>query len=241
MTKVTFLNENALSLPLEDNSVDLIVTSPPYFGVDTARYGDDPRKQINHVSDEDKFLEALVTATKEMYRVLKNNSAMVININTPTCFSYCHLITRQTDFKYFGNIVWDLSEDHTQKTEFLDKTHEIWMVFYKGDRMTINNFVAKKHLGMIFRSKFNNMSLPEEQELSKHGSVRDAFSIEIADHFIKLFSKKRGTVLDPFGGSGVAALCAVRNDRFAITNDISRDASDLAKKRLWIYEGIYSN
>ncbi len=238
MSKVTFLNEDALFLPIEDASVDLIITSPPYFGVDTVRYGGDPRKQINHVSDEDSFLESLVLATKEMYRVLKNNSAMVININTPTCFSYCHLITRQTEFKYFGNVVWDLSEDYTKKTEFLHKTHEIWMVFYKGERIPINNFVAKKHLGMIFRSKFNNMDIPEEQELNKLGRVGDAFSIEIADHFIKLFSKKRGTVLDPFGGSGVTALCAARNDRFAITNDISKEASDLAKKRLWIYEGI---
>lgn len=235
MSRVTYLNIDALDLPIEDNSVDLIVTSPPYLGVDTFRYGDDPRKQINHEVDEDEFLDRLILATKEMYRVLKNNSAMAININTPTCFSYCHLVRRQTEFNYFGNIVWDVSEDYAQKTEFLNKTHEIWLVFYKGNKMPVNNFIAKKNLGMIFRSHFNNMSLPQEQQLSKYGRVGDAFSIEIAEHLIKLFSKKKGVVLDPFGGSGVTALCALKNDRFAITNDISNDATELAKKRMDIY------
>lgn len=235
MNKIIFLNEDARNLSLQNNSIDLIITSPPYFGVDTARYGDDPKKQINHEVTEEEFLNSLILATNEMYRVLKNNSAMIININTPTCFSYCHLVLNHTKFNYYDSVVWDLSSEFDKKTEFLHRKHEIWMIFYKGDKILINNFIAKKNVGMIFKSQFNNMHLPLEQELSKFGMINDAFSIEIAEHFIKLFSKKNQTIFDPFGGSGITALCAITNNRFAITNDISIDAVNLAKKRIEIY------
>lgn len=224
-----------MSLPVEDNSIDLIVTSPPYFGIDTKRYGGDYKMQINECESEKIFIEKLVQATREMYRVLKYNGSMIINVGEPVCYRYYSSVLDDTGFKYGSSFVWDLSEEYEHK-ENLIRTHQIWFHFYKGNNFFINPFYVKKNIGTILKSRFNNMHLESEKKLSENGYIGDAFSLEITDHFIKMYSKKNDTVLDPFAGSGVVAVSALKNKRDFILNDISEDACKIAEKRLEIYK-----
>lgn len=69
---------NALALPLPDESVDLIVTSPPYFAL-RAYDGDHPA-MIGSEPTPQAFLEALWAATAEMMRVLKPSGSIFINL-----------------------------------------------------------------------------------------------------------------------------------------------------------------
>jgi DNA modification methylase len=49
MTSIEFIVGDATNLEtIPSESIELIITSPPYFGVDTLRYGDDQEKQINY-------------------------------------------------------------------------------------------------------------------------------------------------------------------------------------------------
>jgi DNA modification methylase len=73
----TFLLGNALDLPLDDDSVDLIVTSPPYFGL--RDYGSGPQ-EIGKEATPAEFLDALVAATAEMVRVVKPCGSIVVNL-----------------------------------------------------------------------------------------------------------------------------------------------------------------
>jgi len=71
------IQANALALPLENDSVDLIITSPPYFGLrnyldEDAQIGQEP-----HYKD---FLDNLVAATAEMKRVLKESGSIWVNL-----------------------------------------------------------------------------------------------------------------------------------------------------------------
>lgn len=72
---------NALALPLPDSSVDLICTSPPYFGLRSyqdagVHYGG----QIGSEATPAKFLDALLAATREMVRVLKPTGSIFVNL-----------------------------------------------------------------------------------------------------------------------------------------------------------------
>lgn len=72
---------NALALPLPDESVDLIITSPPYFALRS--YRDDGTHYDGQIGSEPTpqgFLEALWAATAEMVRVLKPTGSMWINL-----------------------------------------------------------------------------------------------------------------------------------------------------------------
>lgn len=72
---------NALNLPLDDESVDLVVTSPPYFALRSYRDGGEHYDgQIGAESTPDQFIDALLAATREMKRVLKPSGSIFVNL-----------------------------------------------------------------------------------------------------------------------------------------------------------------
>lgn len=72
---------DALALPLPDASVDLVVTSPPYFGLRSYQDGGEHYPgQIGAEPTPAEFVEALLAATREMVRVLKPSGSIWINL-----------------------------------------------------------------------------------------------------------------------------------------------------------------
>ena len=234
MAEITFLNEDANNLSVDDNSVDLILTAPPYFGADTFRYGGDNTKQINNTDNEQQYVKNLLKVTNEFYRILKNDGNLIINLNFPITYRYYVEVMDSTNFKYASTFLWDYSEENMKQEKFF-QSHQTWLHFYKGKEFYENPFGVKKHSGSVIRTKFNNTHLEKEKELQKYGFILDAYPMELAEHFIKTYSPPKSIIADPFGGSGVAAITAYLNDRDAITNDISQEAVELAKKRFEIY------
>jgi len=82
--------EDARRLPIEDESVDLVLTSPPYFNMQTYAwdnwlrlwflgYGyEDVAKMLFHTESIDKFRKFMEEVLKEIYRVLKWNRPAII-------------------------------------------------------------------------------------------------------------------------------------------------------------------
>lgn len=72
---------DALRLPLPDNSVDLIVTSPPYFALRSYRDGDEHYSgQLGSEPTPQAFLEALWAVMAECWRVLKPTGSVFVNL-----------------------------------------------------------------------------------------------------------------------------------------------------------------
>jgi DNA modification methylase len=72
---------NALALPIADNTVDLIVTSPPYFGLRSYQDGGEHYAgQIGAEPTSAEFVDALIAATREMVRVLKPSGSIFVNL-----------------------------------------------------------------------------------------------------------------------------------------------------------------
>ena len=72
---------DALALPLDDSTVDLIVTSPPYFGLRSYRDGGEHYAgQIGSEPTPAEFVDALIAATAEMVRVLKPSGSIWVNL-----------------------------------------------------------------------------------------------------------------------------------------------------------------
>ena len=72
---------DALRLPLADDSVDLVVTSPPYFALRSYQDGDEHYDgQIGSEASPQEFLEALWAATAEMVRVVKPSGSIFVNL-----------------------------------------------------------------------------------------------------------------------------------------------------------------
>jgi DNA modification methylase len=72
---------DALNLPIPDNTVDLVVTSPPYFGLRSYQDGGEHYDgQIGAEATPAEFVAALVAATAEMLRVVKPSGSIWVNL-----------------------------------------------------------------------------------------------------------------------------------------------------------------
>jgi site-specific DNA-methyltransferase (cytosine-N4-specific) len=77
----TLLRADAGTLPLSDESVDLIVTSPPYFGLRSYQDGGEHYTgQLGAESSPHEFVDALIDCTREMVRVLKPTGSIFVNL-----------------------------------------------------------------------------------------------------------------------------------------------------------------
>lgn len=75
------IRADALALPLDDQSVDLVVTSPPYFGLRSYQDGGEHYDgQIGDEATPAEFVDALIAATREMVRVLKPHGSIWVNL-----------------------------------------------------------------------------------------------------------------------------------------------------------------
>lgn len=78
---VTVLHGNALALPLADDSVDLVVTSPPYWALRSYTDGGEHYEgQIGSEPSPSGFVDALIAATREMQRVVKPSGSIFVNL-----------------------------------------------------------------------------------------------------------------------------------------------------------------
>jgi DNA modification methylase len=78
---VATVQGDAAHLPLADGTVDLIVTSPPYFGLRS--YTDGGIHYAGQVGDEPtpaEYLDALTACTREWMRVLKPGGSLFVNL-----------------------------------------------------------------------------------------------------------------------------------------------------------------
>lgn len=249
MKNIEFIVGDATNLEMiPSGSIDLIITSPPYFGVDPSRYGDDQEKQINY--DLDKMLELLVKSTSEMERVLKIDGSIWINIGNMNSLPHKYIVEVLNKTKlYHSNTVIHVldGDDPFEDKEFINATYWYWFQFTKLESPMpktnerrfgyyLNFFKVKKYSSGSWSLPATNKDDPVDLCLKeKYGLViTDTMPKELVKRIIEMFSKKNDTVLDPFGGTGLVSVTANQLERNAISVDISKNQLFFAQKRLEI-------
>ncbi len=124
--KIYFKNAQKMS-EIPDNSIDLIVTSPPYFnikdysknGTQTQIHSNKTKGQIGDISDYKLFINELLIVWKECERVLKPNGKLVIN--TPL------LPMKKKEFTtHYNRHIFDLNSD-IQNSILYQKNTEMYL------------------------------------------------------------------------------------------------------------------
>lgn len=222
--KVTNLLGDAARLDLPSQSVDLIVTHPPYLGTDVERYGGDPSVQVNASQDSKKMLKLLKGISKEFERVLKPNGTLAIANHSIEGFDSRFMTqTLEVTSLKFANYFVQESEDRIT----------IWQHYYKGARPFANYMSSKQSISKVFQSNFNNIDDPIDLQLeSESFHVLDVMNKAVPEKFINLFTLPGDIVLDPFGGSGLVAVTAAMLGRTGVTNDISPVQYRAAARRI---------
>jgi len=141
---VRLLHGDARQLPLDDESVDLIVTSPPYFALRDYKDGDQSLAgQIGSEATPEDFLQALWTCTQEWQRVLKSSGSLWVNLGDKYgnktllgipwryaigCIDDLGLILR-------AEVIWSKPNGLPESvTDRVRRSHEHWFHFTKSPR-----------------------------------------------------------------------------------------------------------
>jgi site-specific DNA-methyltransferase (adenine-specific) len=210
-------SEKMVELP--DNSVHLMVTSPPY------NVGKDYDRDLSL----DEYLSFLRRVWAEVYRVLVPGGRACINVANLGRKPYLPLhafILRdllQLQFLMRGEIIWDKGASASASTAWgswqsasnptLRDTHEYILVFSKtgyrrNRRDGRKDTIAKDEFLEYTKSVWNFPA----QSASKVGHPAP-FPVELPYRLIQLYSYAGEIVLDPFMGSGQTALAAIKSRR----------------------------
>lgn len=232
---VWLITGNAIKLPIPDNSVDLIITHPPYLGIDAERYSRlNSKDQINFSRDKKKMLKAMNLVNKEMYRVLKPSGSLWIANGKNENFDSEYVVStvNNTDFMYLDFVVQNGFTPDQSEQSIATQNITTWHHFSKRKDIYHNPYEVQRHSNPVWNIRSTNTDSEVDKELSKKYFVEDVMNEKIPENLIKMFSKPGHIVLDPFGGSALVAAVASKLGRSAISNDISEDQTAAAKSRL---------
>ncbi len=228
-------SENMHELP--DNSIHLMITSPPY--------------NVSKEYDEDlnlpEYLGLLNRVWAETYRVLVPGGRACVNIanlgRKPYIPLHRYIIEGMGNIGFLmrGEIIWDKASSTSPSTAWgswlsaanpvLRDTHEYILVFSK------ETFSRKK------KGKESTISKQDFLEWTKSVWTFPAVSAkkighpapfpeELPHRLIQLYTFKDDVVLDPFVGSGSTCLASIKDNRYYLGYDVNKEYVDLALKRI---------
>jgi len=208
---------------LEDNSIDLIITSPPYNLGNTHHTGSKKHSSYDDNMNEKDYQEWQIKILNECFRVLKINGSMIYNHknrirNGVQITPYEWLL--RTDFVIKQEIVWINRSQNFDKIRFYPFTERIYWMAKDPKTKLIN--VLNKH--DVFDWK-------EWRAVGTKGSHTRAFPIKMVEDMLSVFPNAK-IVLDPFMGSGTTALACKKMERDFIGFEDSQEFVGLANDRL---------
>lgn len=241
---------------LDDSSVHLAVTSPPYWNL--KRYNENP-DQLGHIQDYEAFLFELEKVWRHIYRVLVPGGRLVCVVGDvcvarrnfgrhlvfPLHADIC-VICRRIGFDNLNPIIWhkiaNASYEVENGSKFLGKPYEPNAII-KNDM----EFILMQRKPGGYRQPTNEQrdaSRIEKETFDrwfqqiwnitgastkKHPAP---YPLELATRLVRMFSFTGDTVLDPFCGSGTTMVAALRSGRNSIGIEIDPEYCRMAAKYL---------
>ena len=243
---IIFNSSSAGMTELPDNSVHLMVTSPPY------NVGKDYDTDLTL----EEYLAFLARVWAETYRVLVPGGRACVNVanlgRKPYIPLHLYIVRDMTDLGFLmrGEIIWDKGASASASTAWgswqsaanptLRDIHEYILVFSKGSFQR-----GRSQPGSDLSGGARKSTISKEQFLEYTKSVWDfsaesarkighpaPFPLELPSRLIQLYTFEADVVLDPFMGSGQTALAALKSGRHFVGYEINSDYYKLAQKRI---------
>ena len=219
---------------MADNSIDCVVTSPPYNW--KALRGNIKQSAKNHTNKsvdinydawgddlpEAQYLQWQVDILDELHRIIKPTGSIFYNHKIRRWKKVLHHpyeIIRLAKAPLYQQITWDRGNSSNIRKEYLLPNTELIFWLRKNNPSVYKDAALHKtEVWKIAPSKAD-----------KHPA---SYPYDLAANCILLTTKEGDTVLDPFAGSGTTLVAAKQLGRNAVGIEISKSYCDLIKERL---------
>lgn len=239
---------------LKDDSVHLVITSPPYWQLKDYGNGN----QIGFNDSYEDYINNLNLVWKESYRVLHDGCRLCVNIGDQFARSvyygrykiipireeiikFCETI----GFDYMGAIIWQkvttcnttggatiMGSFPYPRNGIIKLDYEFILIFKKlGDPPKVSREIKEKSKMTTeeWNKYFNGHWNFAGEKQDKHLAM---FPEELPKRLIKMFSFVGDTVLDPFLGSGTTCLAARNLGRNSVGYETNKDFLPVIKEKL---------
>ena len=253
--KVIFGDSRSLN-KIKDKSVQLIVTSPPYWQLKD--YGTDD--QIGFNDSYEEYINNLNLVWQECYRVLSDGCRLCINIGDQFARSVYYgrykVIPIRTEIirfcetlgmDYMGAIIWQKTTTMNTsgggavmgsfpypRNGILKIDYEFILIFKKlgnspkpTKEQKEQSAMTKEEWKEYFSSHWNFNGVKQMGHIAM-------FPEELPKRLIKMFSFVGETVFDPFAGSGTTLLAAKNLNRNSIGYEINKDFAPIISEKLGV-------
>ncbi len=227
MNNINLINGDCLDIlkQIKDNSVDLVLTDPPYKtisggdsdGINSKRPSGIMRgnrelfkhKNVNH---NDWLLE--------VYRVLKNGSHFYCFTNS---LNLSHILSTAENcgFKLHNILVWE--KNNCTPSQYYMKNCEYILFMRKGKAKYINNIGDSKTVH-AYKNIIGNKLHPTEKPTN------------LLEFYINNSSNENDIILDPFMGSGSTGVACLNTNRQFIGIELDEKYFNIAKDRVENYK-----
>jgi DNA modification methylase len=242
---------------VQDESVQLLITSPPYW---TLKAYPDDDGQLGAVNDYEQFLDSLDAVWSEALRALVPGGRMVIvvgDVCLPRRLDGRHRVVplhssiqehcRDLGFDNLAPIIWHKIANASFEAEgngggFLGKPYEPNAVIKHDIEfiLSMRKPGGYRSPGMTTRLLSVVPAQAHSEWFSQIWTVPGAstrlhpapFPLEVAERLVRMFSFVGDTVIDPFMGTGTTNLAAAKWGRNSIGLDIHAEYVEFAGNRL---------
>ena len=233
-----YVRSSACMSELPNESVHLMVTSPPYnVGKD---YDDD--------LTQDDYRCLLRRVWRETYRVLVDGGRACINVanigRKPYVPLHAFIVADMLDIGFLmrGEIIWNKAASAgvscawgswlSASNPVLRDVHEYILVFSKGDFARAKTAQQTSTIDKESFLAWTKSIWTFPAESAKRVGHPAPYPVALPQRLIELYTFQDDIILDPFMGSGTTAVAAIQTKRRWVGYEISQDYAKRAGQRI---------
>lgn len=242
---------------IDDASVHLVVTSPPYFNL--KKYNDH-ESQLGDLDDYEAFHDELDRVWEHCFRILVPGGRLVCNVGD-VCVARrknkgrhhvfplhadISVRCRRLGFDYLTPILWNKIANANFEAGgggFLGKPYEPNAIIKNDVEYILMLRKPGAYRKPTDEQRATSRLTKEEQSTWFRPIWTDLTGASTKQHpapypekfayrLIRMFSFTGDTVLDPFVGTGTTSVAAIRANRNSIGNEVDPDYMEMAKQRV---------
>lgn len=252
--KVYFTDARNIPLYVDNNSVDLAITSPPYFNL--KKYSED-ENDIGNINSFLEYISFCKIVYRNVFNALRPGRKFFINVMNPpirtkrgrefmNLFGETVRVCQEIGFIFKGDIVWQKTVSALSQmgsypypgSILPNLMHEFIIILEKPCKKSYKKYSLvseeEKELSKLEKDFWITV---KKSDVWKIASVKRSkhpapFPYEIPYRIIKAFSYVNETVLDPFLGSGTTLEASLNLNRNSIGIELNENYIEIIKEKI---------